>query len=53
MGFEYTDSTFWFDISTFVFGFLLVVTVLNVVNLVFKIIVMNSEKKLIKEGKEV
>ena len=53
MGFEYTDSTFWFDVSTYVFGFLLVVTVLNVANLVFKVVLMNAEKKLIQEGKEV
>ena len=53
MKFYWTDSTFWFDISRVVFGVLLVTTVLNVLNLVFKIVVMSAEKKLIAEGKEV
>ncbi len=53
MKFPYTESTFWFDISVYVLGFLLVATALNVINLVFKVVVMNAEKKLIKAGKEV
>ena len=53
MQFYWTDSTFWFDISKVVFGVLLVATVLNVVNLIFKVVVMSSEKKLIAESKEV
>lgn len=53
MKFYWTDSTFWFDISKVVFGILLATTVLNVINLIFKIVVMNAEKKLIAEGKEV
>ncbi len=51
--FSYTESTFWFDISKVVFGVLIAATVLNVLNLVWKIAVMNQEKKLIKAGKEV
>ena len=51
-GFSYTESTFWFDISVVVFGFLLVVTVLNVANLIFKIVLMKSEKQLLEAGKE-
>ena len=47
-----TDSTFWFDAAGFVFGFLALVTILNIVNLVIKIVVMSSERKLVKEGKE-
>lgn len=50
--FSYTESTFWFDASKFVFGVLLVVTALNVLNLVWKIMLMNAEKKLVKAGKE-
>ncbi len=46
-------NVFWFDISKFVFGFVLVVTVINIINLIFKIVVMNAEKKLLKESKEV
>ena len=53
MQFYWTDSTFWFDISKVVFGVLLVATGLNVVNLIFKVVVMSSEKKLIAESKEV
>jgi hypothetical protein len=46
-------NLFWFDISKVVFGFVLVVTAVNVINLIFKVIVMNAEKKLLKESKEV
>ena len=52
MNFPYTESTFWFDVSVYVFGFLLIVTALKVINLIFKIVVMNAEKKLIEAGKE-
>ncbi|MBO5097181.1 MAG: hypothetical protein J6B96_02575 [Agathobacter sp.] len=52
MKFPYTESTFWFDISSVVFGFLLIATVFNVINLILKIVVMNAEKKLIEAGKE-
>ena len=52
MNFPYTESTFWFDVSAYVFGFLLIATALNVINLIFKIVVMNAEKKLIEAGKE-
>lgn len=51
-GFTYTDSLFWFDVCTFVFGFLLVITVINVINLIWKITLMKAEKKLL-EGKGV
>lgn len=53
MKFYYTDSTFWFDLSVVVFGFLLVVTVINIVNMVLKIVLMKAEKQLLKESKEV
>jgi len=48
----YTDSTFWFDVSYFVFGLLLLLTVLLVVNLVLKILMMKEEKRLIGTRKE-
>jgi len=51
-GFTYTESTFWFDASKFVFGFVLVAMVLNLLNLVWKICLMNNEKKLVQAGKE-
>ena len=51
-GFPYTESTFWFDASKFVFGFLLVATVLNLFNMVWKICLMRSEKRLVQAGKE-
>ncbi len=50
--FSYTESTFWFDASVAVFGILLVATALNVLNLVWKVLLMNAEKKLVKAGKE-
>lgn len=53
MKFRYTDSTFWFDISVYIFGFLLIVSALNVINLIWKVMVMNAERKLIQEGEGV
>lgn len=53
MKFYYTDSTFWFDLSLVVFGFLLVVTLINIVNMILKIVLMKAEKQLLKESKEV
>lgn len=48
-----SDSTFWFDVSYVVFGILMLFTVLLIVNLILKIIVMNSEKRLIGSRKDV
>ena len=50
--FSYTESTFWFDASKVVFGIVLIACVLNVLNMVWKICLMNNEKKLVKAGKE-
>ncbi len=50
--FSYTESTFWFDISIVVFGVLLIVAILNVLNLLWKISLMKAEQKLIEAGKE-
>ncbi len=49
----YTDSTFWFDISFFVFGLLLLTTVLLLVNLALKVIMMKEERRLIGSRKDV
>lgn len=48
----YTDSTFWFDISIPVFALVFIATALSIANLVFKLVLMNAEKKLVTEGKE-
>lgn len=48
---RYTESTFWFDAGTWVFGLLLASTVLLAGNLIWKIIMMNKERRLIAEGK--
>lgn len=50
--FSYSESTFWFDAGKAVFGILLAVILVNVVNLIWKIILMRNEKKLIQAGKE-
>ena len=50
--FYFTKSTFWFDISKVVFAILLVAVALNVINLIWKIIVMRAEKKLLSRSKE-
>ena len=49
----YTDSTFWFDISKPIFTILLVVAALNVINLIFKTVVMIAERRLLKKSEEV
>ena len=49
----YSDSTFWFDAAFFVFGLLLIATVLLVVNLVLKVIVMKEEQRLLGSRKDV
>lgn len=48
----YTESTFWFDASTVVFGIVFLATLVSIGNLIFKLVLMNAEKKLIAEGKE-
>ena len=49
----YTDSTFWFDVNTYLFGFALVVVAVLIISAIWKIVMMNSEKKLIEAGKAV
>ena len=49
----YTESTFWFDVSYVIFGLLLLLTILLVVNLILKLIVMKEEKLLIGSRKGV
>lgn len=48
----YTESTFWFDIGYVVFGILVAVVVLSIINLVWKKNLMKEEAFLIKEGLE-
>jgi len=50
---RYTDSTFWFDVSYFVFGVVILAVVLLIVNLVLKVILMNAEKRTIGTRKGV
>lgn len=50
--FTYTDSTFWFDIGWAVFIPLLLVTALSIGCLIWKITLMNAERRLVEEGKE-
>ena len=49
---QYTESTFWFDISWAVFIPVFIATALSIGNLIWKIILMRAERKLIEEGKE-
>ena len=48
----YVDSTFWFDAHYVVYAILLVVTVLLLLNLIWKIRLMKAEQRLIAAGKE-
>lgn len=47
-----TDSEFWFDICLVAFIPLIIVTLLSIGNLIWKIVLMRAERKLIEEGKE-
>lgn len=49
----YTDSTFWFDVSTGLFAFALLVAALLIVSAVWKATLVKSEKRLIEAGKAV
>ena len=49
----YTDSTFWFDIHIAVFALTLIVSLLLIVNAIWKIKVMGDEKRLLQAGKAV
>ena len=49
----YTDSTFWFDVNTYLFAFALIVSALLIVSAVWKVTLMKSERKLIDAGKAV
>lgn len=48
----YIDSTFWFDAHYAVYAILLVVTVLLLLNLIWKVRLMKAEQRLIAAGKE-
>ena len=48
----YVDSTFWFDVHYAVYAILLIVTVLLLLNLIWKARLMKEEKRLIEAGKE-
>ena len=43
-------STFWFDISALVLSILIIASVLNIANMVFKIVLMKEEKRILGEG---
>lgn len=47
----YTESTFWFDIHTLVFGIAILANVLLIANLVWKFRLMKEEAGLIEAGK--
>lgn len=49
----FTDSTFWFDIGYVLFGILLFISVLLIVNTILKVILMKQEKRLIGSRKDV
>ena len=46
---DYDISPFWFDAGYYVFGFAILVAVLSLLNLVFKVLVMRGERKLLEE----
>ena len=49
----YTESTFWFDIHIAVFALTLIVSLLLILNVIWKIKVMGDEKRLLQAGKAV
>ncbi|MCR4793364.1 MAG: hypothetical protein K5871_11475 [Lachnospiraceae bacterium] len=48
----YTESTFWFDVHIYVFGFSIISCLLLTGTLVWKFVLMDGEKKLLQSGKE-
>lgn len=46
---DYNISPFWFDAGYYVFGFAIFAAVLGILNLVFKVLVMRGERKLLEE----
>lgn len=53
MGTPYITSTFWFDAHYVVFGLVLAVCLLQIVNYGWKLSLMHAEKRLIEAGKKV
>jgi membrane-associated phospholipid phosphatase len=49
---KYIESTRWFDASVPVFTILIAVSLVSIANLVFKVLLMRSERQLIEEGAE-
>ena len=49
----YSISPFWFDIGFYVFGFVILATLLSLCSLAFKVYVMRGEKKLLAGSEEV
>ena len=47
----YTESTFWFDLHYGVFAVVLLAAAMLIINLIWKVILMNAEKRLIEKGK--
>ena len=50
---HYSISPFWFDAGYFVFGFVILVTLVSLLSLAFKVYVMREEAKLLDGSKEV
>ena len=49
----YTESTFLFDIHYVIFGITILCVILHLVNLAWKLVMMNAEAKLVRGEKEV
>ena len=48
----YTESTFWFDIHYYVFGFALAVCALLILCTLWKMLLMGTEKRLLAKGRK-
>lgn len=49
---HYTESTFWFDLHYYIFGAVLIVAALLIINLIWKLSMMSAEKRLIAKGRK-
>lgn len=49
---EYIDSTFWFDAHTVVFALTLIVSLLLILNMIWKIRLMKDEKQLLLQSEK-
>lgn len=52
LGLPYSESTIWFDLGFIVYGLVIVASIILILNLIWKIKLMQGEKKLLEGGQK-